>query len=341
MKRKDMLRQLLAPEGQADTPAVPSAVERRVASGAVRAMGLDLERLTSEARRAEELERRASAGELVVEVDPSLVDPSFAEDRIARTADADYRALVQSIAATGQQVPVLLRPHPGAEGRYQVAYGHRRVAAATELGRPVLAIVRRLSDVELVIAQGKENAERRNLSFIERACFAAELEARGFERATVQAALAAHPAEMTRYLTVARAVPRWVARGIGPAPRIGRPRWMELAELLKAEGGEELARSVTERPDFTAASSDRRFEMLIDALRRMGSLRAGQDTADAILGADGAVVVRLEQMTHGLRLSVVERASPGLSSFLAERIRDLVAEFRSHRDGKPGIDDGA
>ena len=49
---------------------------------------------------------------------------------------------------------------------------------------PVRAVVRTLSDAELVIAQGKENNERRDLSFIERALFAAHLEHRKFERPT-------------------------------------------------------------------------------------------------------------------------------------------------------------
>ena len=51
------------------------------------------------------------------------------------------------------------------------------------------AVLRHLSDAELVVAQGKENNERRDLSFIERALFAAHLEERKFDRDTIQAAL--------------------------------------------------------------------------------------------------------------------------------------------------------
>ena len=239
-RRKQMLQELLAPrsvdggaaEGSAEAessaapgppPTVPAAggsgaSSRRVPSGAVRAMGLDLARLTDEARRAQELERSTKDGQAVLEVDPATVDPSFAEDRLARTGDADYRRLVRSIAESGQQVPILVRPHPEGAGRYQAAYGHRRVAAAAELGIRVRAVVRALSDAELVVAQGKENAERRDLSFIERALFAADLEARGFGRAVSQAALAAHPADMTRYLAVARGIPRCqIALKVSPA----------------------------------------------------------------------------------------------------------------------------
>jgi ParB family chromosome partitioning protein len=72
-----------------------------------------------------------------------------------------------------------LRAHSTAPGRYQTAFGHRRVRAARVLARPVKAIVRTLSDDELIIAQGVENSAREDLSFIERAVFALRLENAG------------------------------------------------------------------------------------------------------------------------------------------------------------------
>ena len=97
---------------------------------------------------------------------------------------ADASDFIDAIRITGQQVPILVRPHPEIEGRYQIAYGHRRARAARELGRPVRAVVRQMSDAELVVAQGQENSARRDLSFIERALYAAKLERAGFDRET-------------------------------------------------------------------------------------------------------------------------------------------------------------
>ena len=148
-----------------------------------------------------------AGAELVQDLDPALIEPSFVDDRIDRTADPDFRRLVESINLSGQQVPILVRPHPDKPRHYQVAYGHRRLSACLELKRKVKALVRPLTNTDLVVAQGKENAERRNLSFIERAAFASHLEKQGFERSVIQAALAVHPAEMTRLLAIARAIP--------------------------------------------------------------------------------------------------------------------------------------
>ncbi|MCO6419796.1 plasmid partitioning protein RepB [Siccirubricoccus sp. KC 17139] len=337
MKRKQLLKDLLAAGPAAEAPPpespTPEAVGRRIPSGAVRAMGLDLSRLQEEARRAERLEQEMRNGQAVLEIDPASVDPSFAEDRIARTSDAEYRRLVESIAAAGQQVPILLRPHPDSAGRYQVAYGHRRLAAAAELGIPVRAIIRPLTDAELVIAQGKENAERRNLSFIERAIFAAELEAKGFDRATLHAALAAHPAEMTRYLAVARAIPRWLVRAIGPAPRAGRPRWMALAEAVSAQGALEVAARLAEQPDFRAAPSDARFGLVLAALRQV----APEPAAPALPAVpQGLSFIHIEELEEGTRFTILNSAPSGLAAFLLGRLVELVGEFEARRDGGEG-----
>ena len=54
----------------------------------------------------------------------------------------------------------------------------------------------------LVLAQGKENSERRDLSFIERAMFAVHLEERGFDRNVVMAALSVDKSEAAKLFAV-------------------------------------------------------------------------------------------------------------------------------------------
>ena len=152
------------------------------------------------------------------------------------------------IRKDGQALPILVRPHSNQVGIYQIAYGHRRWHAARELAIKVRAIIQALTDAELVIAQGKENAERRNLSFIERALFAANLELGGFDRATINAALAVHTTEVSRLLTVAAAIPAAIVTSIGPAPKAGRTRWMELAEFLQTASHDSSLPKLWTRP---------------------------------------------------------------------------------------------
>ena len=215
MNRKDTLKALLGSSIPPAKKEPPRGIDdrdsnqppQRVGAGAVRAMGLSLQKLTAEADQARALQTQIEAGSTVVELDPDLVDPSFVIDRLSPADDDSFLELVESIEANGQQVPILVRPHPDQSGRYQVAYGHRRLRAAITLKIKVRAIVRDMTNVQLVIAQGKENLERRDLTFIERALFAKALEDEGFDRATVMAALAVHKAELTRFIAVARAIP--------------------------------------------------------------------------------------------------------------------------------------
>jgi len=291
-------------------------------------MGLSLGRITEDAAKAETLEQQLARGEMIHDLDPGNVEPSFVDDRLARTEDIEFRRLVDSIATSGQQVPILVRPHPDRAGYYQVAYGHRRLSACQELGKTVKAIVRSLTNDELVVAQGKENAERRNLSFIERAMFAVHLEAEGFERATIQAALAVHPAELTRLLSVARSIPTDVITAIGPSPRAGRPRWMELAKLLELPSSRDTMTMLIGQSSFQRMSSDNRFDLAIKKLRV--EVRNSDGESAIIRNRFGYPVIRTERSPTTLRLIVDLKVEPGLDEHLLALLPGLIAEFSSN-----------
>ena len=52
----------------------------------------------------------------MVEIDPSLIDPSPLADRFRDDDDSSFEALKQSIAQRGQEVPILIREHPEVKG---------------------------------------------------------------------------------------------------------------------------------------------------------------------------------------------------------------------------------
>lgn len=113
-----------------------------------------------------------------------MIDNAGLDDRL----DEDPQSIEGLMASTreyGQQVPVLLRQSSRSEGRYDVVFGRRRVAAMRRLGMPVKAMVRSLNDRKLVVAQGQENSARKDLSFIEKANFARQMVAAGYDRKLV------------------------------------------------------------------------------------------------------------------------------------------------------------
>ena len=331
MKRRDTLRELMKPAepvAQASDAGPPPPSPKRTEParpGALRSMGLSLKQMSAEADDARELRAKIEGGQHVIELDPSLVDPSFVADRIPVERDPGFDLFVQSIREAGQQVPILVRPHPDVPGRYQAAYGHRRLRAASALGRPVRAIVRPLTDVELVVAQGKENGERRDLSFIERATFAVHLEQRGFDRPTIMAAIGVDKADLSRLIALAKAVPAAIVQAIGPAPKAGRPRWTQLAEAVAARpDAADLVRAVAASDTFSAAESDKRFGIVLTALRAP----MPQSPRDAWQDAQGRALVRIERSSTSTRLSVDERLASGFGAFLIERLPSLHDEYQ-------------
>ena len=244
----------------------------------------------------------------------------------------DFEALTQAeigehrAAGTNFCVPGLTRR---SHGRYQVAYGHRRLKAATELGRPVRAVVRTLSDAELVIAQGKENNERRDLSFIERALFAAHLEHRKFERPTIQAALGVDKPELSPGLFPSQQPSRLTSSARSDRRRkSGRPRWLALAERVTQTDAARKIEAVQRSEAFQIADSDGRFHLVFAALQPHRSAPA----VETYKSANGRTLARVERTDKGLRLST---DVPAFRQFLESRLSELLKEFEALGLKKP------
>jgi ParB family transcriptional regulator, chromosome partitioning protein len=304
-----------------------SAHHSTARGGAVGAMSRSLHQISTE---REELEARIAAGQNVIDLDPTLIDGSFIPDRM-EAPDDGHSALMESIREYGQQVPILVRPHPNSGGRYQIAYGHRRVRVMLDLKRPVRAVIRAMNDDELVVAQGQENNARKDLSFIERATFASCLEERGFGRETIMAALAVDKTELSRLISVSRTISPLVVSAIGPAPAAGRRRWMELAERIKGRGADQVLSQLIRDPTFIGGRSDERFRRLFVAL---APPNAKQVTPDHWVDEQGKKVARIERSEGRLLLSFDERLAPSFGDFVVNRLAELYRAFReiNHAD---------
>jgi len=319
MKGKDILRDLVG-SGRPATDAGPVAVSRP--TGAVRALNLGLNRLTEEAAAAKTLREALASSAAVVEIDPADIDASFVNDRLPSVNDPAFDDLRRAIETTGQQVPILVRPHPTLNGRFQSAYGHRRLRAAAELGRKVKAIVRSLSDDEMVIAQGQENGPRLDLSFIERALFAAKMEEHGLSRETICVALSVDKPEVSRLLTVAEAIGQRVVSAIGAAPKVGRPRWLALAQALETPQAVKAVDELISTDVFARADSNERFSLVLAAT--VGRRLSAKGTRQSIEAA-GRRVAWIERKNGSWQLTSKHQDFAG---YLDRKLPELLAEFQ-------------
>lgn len=321
-----------APEqkGMGPRGPIPRGTVPRQSSGAVKAMGLALGGLTEEVAAARELKQELERSGRIVELDPAAIDKALVSDRLSReeTGDEAFAGLVESIRQSGQQVPVLVRPHPDKEGRYQTAYGYRRIRACARLERPVRAVIRALTDDELIMAQGKENSERRNLSFIERAMFAHALVGRGFKRKVVEEALSLHKAEMARLMQVADAMPTGMAKYIGPAPKIGRPRWLSFAKHIRSQMSREVAFQTANSDAFKRASSDERFEMIY---RHIARRPASRPAPQELNRQNGEAVARIATTGTKPRIDFIGSEGAAFAAFVAAELPGLLERFEDGR----------
>lgn len=312
-----------------DGEAIPLADIRPLAnlerplrrSGPVGAFSQSLGNISEKAQRAEDLEKKLAHSQAIVDLDPSVIDSSFVPDRL--TGDSDgLDTLVNQIREHGQQVPILVRPHPDSDGRYQVAYGHRRLAAIRKIGGVVKAVIRALTDEQLVVSQGQENNARTDLSYIERTFFALRLERRGFSRDIIMSSLGVDKAALSRMIALAVSLPDELIEAIGPAPGYGRTRWAELAELIENPAKKSKALKLIHADGFAVLSSDERFEHIFEQLRTVKPKGRSEQWK-----AGGSKAVKITETDASLTLNFNKAVLPDFGAFVEQRLNGLYEEF--------------
>ena len=194
---------------------------------------------------------------------------------------------------------------------------------------PVKAIVRTLSDDELIIAQGVENSAREDLSFIERAVFALMLESAGRSRVVIQQALAIDRAEASKLVSVAKSVPNDLVRAIGKAPKIGRRRWQEFAEVLNDKAAVTRAKTAAALPVFANLDSDARFARVFSAANSREVMKVGVSLPLAVKDAAGRILAQVRSSDRDVRVTLTKSSGSAFAEFLTARLPDLFHEFNS------------
>lgn len=251
-----------------------SAVARGTADKP-RRLGKGLGALLGETRREEPLVRRedapadvpAAGSSLLRNVALASIKPLPGNPRKVFD-EAALEELAASIATRGVIQPIIVRPHPNGEG-YQLVAGERRWRAAQKARlHEIPALVRNLSEREVMALALIENLQREDLNPVE--------EARAYHRLSedegmIQVDIAkmveksrSHVANMMRLVTLPDPVLDLIQSGklsMGHARAlIGRDDARELAEVAVAEGlsvrdVETLTRKASKKADAPSLPS--------------------------------------------------------------------------------------
>jgi ParB family chromosome partitioning protein len=277
--------------------------------------------------------KRLMDGETIVEIEPQLLDVSFASDRLSEE-DAELLALEEAIREQGQATPILVRPSPQNSDRYMVVFGHRRARVAMKLGRRVKAVVKKLDDVASAIAQGQENSARSNLSFIERAYFAQNLLSNGMTKDTVKSAIGIDDALLSKMLSVIETVPSAMTMALGACKKIGRDKWLSLRQLILNPSHLSIALEKIGSDDFMALPEEDRFDALHNYLKKYSARSAAKAPAQAVAvtawaSGDNAVRFSMKQKPKSVAIELTSAEARPFSDWLSENMDRLYETYKS------------
>ena len=277
----------------------------------------------------------------VWELDPVEIEDERYSDRLDPKDVDDLRA---SIEQNGQTVPILVRRHPAETNRYLLVYGRRRLEAirASDKVKKVRALIANLDDTAALRAQVSENTGRRDLSYIERALFAQELLASGFgSQAQIAEVLNVTRSAVSMSISVAKSIGTDLARAIGPAHGIGRPRWESLAKELSntGMGMDELCHVASDARGKAAAVEQAEEEPQLDpsVAAFEAVVRHVKKTTGPSLGRkprpkatplliDGAPAGAIKRSARAVRLDLTD-VDDAFAQWLDARAQDVLDEL--------------
>lgn len=243
--------------------------------------------------------------------------------RMSRISDridpeAGLESLIESIRSDGQKVPILVRRLP--EGDYEVVYGRRRLLACRAVGCEVRASVMELDDEQALIAQGIENHERLNTSFIERALFAHRIEQAGFAPGVIQKVMGVDESLVRKMRAIASGIPEALITRIGPAPEAGRRQWEELKRICQ-DLGETRAAALADQVDPSLPSTTRLTRIIASVVPPTPAPPSGKSEP-----VQGRLAVK--RSGPNLTFRVITKGDREFLAYLEERAPDLYREWK-------------
>lgn len=259
----------------------------------------------------EQVEAWQRQGALIVEVPPTEIrDTDWRDRHPLDNADEAFRALCSSIASEGQIAPVALRRR---DGGYEVVFGHRRVAACRSLGRAVRALVVDTDVRGLVARMLIENAQRRDLSPIERAAQYRRLLDEGLmDRDEIARLVGVTPQQVSNIVVMAE-IPEAVLRALGDAREIS------------IATGKRLVQALRQHPEALSAALQSARSVSGDATDRANALVAALASGQKAPRGPAGRLIRTRDGRRFARMSIsgnqiVVRFQPDLDPAALERL---------------------
>ena len=144
-------------------------------------------------------------------------------------------------------------------------------------------------------------------------------------------ALSTDKTELSKLVTAAKGLPEKIVRAIGAAPKAGRRRWLQLAELVKNKTALRRAELAISDPDFNRGNSDTRFLRVLGAAMQSdnGDTDKGRRLVKNWTTPEGQTLGRFSRDRETFTLRINETIEPSFAEFIIAELDSLLAKFRS------------
>lgn len=266
--------------------------------------------------------------------DPSLKLVKIPTDKVipwdyANRPDSEFGdmdELITSIAESGQEVPVLVRPKGS---HFELIYGRRRWRAAQHLGVDLLCRVKKIDDKEAFIAQANENENRKDLSAWARAKdFQRALDAKIFPTTAALASSIGMDRKSLYNLLAVNKIPQDIVDAIGDMTQVGIQAAKTIVALIgDEERGAECRAIIVENADKIASG-----QMGPKKIERLCYKVETKARASRVVSGVGGELFSISQSSRGaLNITILK----GGKKLLSEReISDALKAIFERKSGE-------
>jgi ParB family transcriptional regulator, chromosome partitioning protein len=138
--------------------------------------------------------------------------------------------------------------------------------------------------------------------------------------------LATDKGELSKLISVARAITQDIIDAIGPAPKAGRRRWLALADAIQEGKSRRAAQQAAADPNLRVSDSDTRFLRVFAAATAKQKNRSTVTTWRSSIDGTAATLVRTAKATS---LAFGDRTDPLFVEFVASQLDELHSKFLS------------
>jgi ParB family chromosome partitioning protein len=147
----------------------------------------------------------------------------------------------------------------------------------------------------------------------------------------IKAALGVDDAQLSKFRLATKTLGADIIEKIGRAPKIGRPRWLELAGLLNNEADKKTVLKTLSADKVSGLPSDDKFMMALSSFDDSKLEKSDKQSSRKLpLGAIGNATFT----NSGIKLSVEQRYAIEFEIFFGNEIDGIIEKFMKSVEGR-------